>query len=111
MHRDAALDEEADGLGHRLAALELDRGAAGLGHDPGGVAERLLGRFLIAAERHVDDDQRAPVDPRTTAAPCAIIMSTRHRQGAVEAVDHHAERIADQQQSTCGSSIRAIGAV
>ena len=36
--------------------------------------------------------------PRTTAAPCAIIMSSVTGKGAVEAVDHHAERIPDQQQ-------------
>ena len=73
-HRDAARGEEGDRRGHRLAALELDRRRAGLLEHARGVAERLLGRLLIGAERHVDRDQRMP-DPRTTAAPCAHIMS------------------------------------
>ena len=57
-HRHAALDQEGDGLGHRRPALELDAGAAGLGHDPGGAAERLRRALLVAAERHIDDHQR-----------------------------------------------------
>ena len=36
--------------------------------------------------------------PRTTAAPCAHIMSRRDRDGRGQAVDHLAEAVADQQQ-------------
>ena len=100
-HRHAAPDEEAHGLGHLLAAFELDRGAAGLGHDPGGVAERLVRRLLIAAERHVDDDER----PRRGAHHRRAVRDhhlDRYRQGAVETVDHHAERIPDQQKIDMG---------
>ncbi len=35
----------------------------------------------------------------------------RHRDRAVETVEHHAEGIADQQQVDMRSSMRAIGAV
>ena len=35
-HRDSALGEELDRRGHRLAALQLDRRAAGFLHDPRG---------------------------------------------------------------------------
>ena len=37
--------------------------------------EGLLLRSLVGAERHVDDDQRAR-EPRITAWPCRIIMSS-----------------------------------
>ena len=73
-HRNAALRQEGDGRRHRLAALELHRRGAGLLQHPRGVAERLLGAFLIGAERHVDAT-RACHEPRTTAAPCAHIIS------------------------------------
>ena len=73
-HRDAALDEEGDRLGHRLAALQLHRRRAGFLEHPRGVAERLLRALLIGAERHVDAT-RACQEPRTTAAPCAHIIS------------------------------------
>ena len=41
--RDAALDQEADGLRHALAAFELHRAAAGLLQDPRGGPERFAG--------------------------------------------------------------------
>ena len=109
-HRHAALDQEGDGLGHLRAAFELDRGTAGLGHDPCGGAERLLRRFLIAAERQVDDDQRMRGRAHDRGAMRDHHVQ-RDRQGAVEAVDHHAQTVADQQQIDSGSSSRAIGAV
>ena len=56
--RDAALGQKPHGVGHLGTAFELDRGATGLGQNPRRAAERLLARFLIAAERHVDDHQR-----------------------------------------------------
>ena len=73
--RHPAPGQKAHRLGHLRAAFELDRGAAGLCHEMGGAAERLFGRFLVAAERQVDDDQCARSMPRITAAPCAIIIS------------------------------------
>jgi hypothetical protein len=85
------------GVGHLPPAFELDRGAAGFGHDARGVAERLLARFLIAAKRHVDDDQR-----RRRAAHDRPAMRDHHvegdRQGVVEPVQHHPDRVADQQE-------------
>ena len=41
------------------AALQLDRLRAALLHQPDGGGQRLLGPGLVAAERHVGDDQRA----------------------------------------------------
>jgi hypothetical protein len=55
--RHAALDEEADGLGHAHAALQLDGAAAGLLEDAHGGAESLLLAFLVGPEWHVDDDE------------------------------------------------------
>ena len=39
------------------------------------VRKACCGRFLVAAERQVDHDS-ACAEPRTTAAPCAIIISS-----------------------------------
>ncbi len=96
-YRNAALHQKAHRLGHRLAAFELDAGGAGLGHDARGALERLIGTSLVSAEGHVDDDAGA-----LGAAHRRRAMRDhhfhRHRQRALEAVDHHAEGIPDQQQ-------------
>ena len=95
-HRDAARGEEADGLGHNRAAFELHARAAGLGEDARRIMESLSGAFLIGAEGHVDDHTGF-----AGAADHRCAMGDHHlhgdRQGAVEAIDHHAEGIADQQ--------------
>ena len=62
-HRNPAVGKEVDGLSHRLPAFQLHSRAAGFLHDPGGRSERLLGRGLVAAERHVDRDERMPAAP------------------------------------------------
>ena len=95
-HRDAALGEIADGLGHVHAALELDGAAAGLLQHARGVAEGDRRALLVGAERHVDHDQRA-----RRAAHHGLRMHDhqleRHRHGGLVAVHHHAEGIAHQQ--------------
>jgi hypothetical protein len=94
---DAALGQKPHGVGHLGSAFEFDRRATGLGQDACGGAEGLLARFLIAAERHIDDDQRL----RGTAHDGGA-MRDHHvhgdRQSAVEPVDHHTDRISDQQE-------------
>ena len=94
-HRDAARDEEADRAGHALAALQLDRRAAGRRHQPGGAAERLLAALLIGAERQVDDHQR-PFEAATNRLP----VQDHHVEGDAErrrhAVEDHADAVADQ---------------
>ena len=95
-HRDAALGEIADGLGHMHAAFELDRAAARFLHHARGVAEGDRRAFLVGAERHVDHDQRAG-----RAAHHRLRMHDhqleRHRHRGLVAVHHHAEGIADEQ--------------
>ncbi len=75
-HRYATRTQEGDRFCHRLAALELDRRRAGFGKNAAGRGERLRRRGLVAAERHVDDDQR--------------VKAAAHNRGAVRA--HHVER-------------------
>jgi hypothetical protein len=65
------------------------------------VAKRVRGRFLEAAERHVGDHQRARAAARD-AAHVVLGLLDRHRQGRVVALDHHAERVADQQHVDAG---------
>ena len=95
--RHPAPGQKAHGLGHLRTTFELDRGASGIGHDARGVAERLLRGFLIGAERQVDDDHC----PRRAAHDGRAMRDhhlDRDRKRAVETVDHHAQRIADQQE-------------
>jgi hypothetical protein len=95
--RNATLDQERDRFGHALAAFELDGAAAGLLHDPRRAQERLLLRRLVGAERHVDHHQRA-----LRAAHHREALEDhhveRHRDGGLQTVHHHAERIADQDE-------------
>ena len=96
-HRDALRGEHAHGFGEGRAALDLDRRAAGLGDDPRCRLARLRRRGLVAAERQVDDDARAPRGADDRAA-----VGDHHVEGhaarAVETVDHHGQRITDEQQ-------------
>ena len=96
-HRNAALDQEAHGIGHGLAALDLDAGAAGFRHDEGRILERLRRAFLIGTKWHIDNDAGARCAAHRRCAVRDHHLE-RHRQRAVEAVNHHAERITDQKQ-------------
>ncbi len=93
----AALDQVVDGLGHALATFQLHRAAVGLLHDAGRIAEGDGRTFLIAAERHVDDDQGS-----VRAAHHRLAVHDhqleRHRHGRFKAVHDHAERVADEQE-------------
>ncbi|MCY1540201.1 hypothetical protein D9M68_758260 [compost metagenome] len=74
--RDAAGRQVGDRRRHALPAFQFDRARAGFLHDARGRAEGLFGAFLVAAEGHVHDDQRAP--------------RAAHHGGAVR--DHHVQR-------------------
>ncbi len=100
-HRHAAIDQIADGVGHLGAALQLDPGGAGLGHDAGTGAEGLGRALLIGAERQVDDDAGTR---RTAHHRLAVIDHhvERDAERRLHAIDHHAERIAHQQHIDMG---------
>jgi hypothetical protein len=110
-HRDAALGQIGDGLGHAHPALELDRPALGLLDHLRRVAEGLGRAFLVGPEGHVDDHQRAfrPAHHRLAVHDHQL---ERHRQRGLEAVHHHAERIPDQQEIDVGvGKSRGMGVV
>src|SRR3954469_19342267 len=71
-----ALGEKADRRGHGLAPLELDRGAAGLLHDPRRGFKCSLWRRFVAAERHVHRDEGMPAAPNHRGA-----VRTHHFEG------------------------------
>jgi hypothetical protein len=94
--RNAPVDEEADGVRHLRPALELHRVAAGFLQYPGGAGEGLRRAFLIGAERHVHGDAgmgRAPHHRRAVRDHHV----ERHAERGVHAVEHHAERVADDE--------------
>ena len=100
-HRDAGGDEPRDELGVHGAALELDRVAAALLHQPAGVRDAVLDRRLVGHERHVADDVRAP---RRACDRAAVIdhLVERDRQRRLVTLHDHAERVADQQHVDAG---------
>ncbi|OWK20579.1 hypothetical protein AJ88_28620 [Mesorhizobium amorphae CCBAU 01583] len=83
------------------AALELDGRTAGFGHDARGIAESLLGAFLVRAEGHVDDHQRL-----LQAASHGLTVHDHHLQRHAEcrgqAVENHADAVADQHDIAMG---------
>ena len=89
-YRNAALRQEMDGVGHALAAFDLDRAAFGFLDHPRRVAEGLGMAFLIGAEGHVDHDQR-PLGPAHHRAAVQDHQLQRHRQRRFKPVHHHAE--------------------
>jgi hypothetical protein len=95
--RDAALDHVVDGFGHGRAALDLHRLGARLLHDPGGVVIGRLGAAFVGAEGHVDDDHglARPTHHRLTMQDHHL---HGHADGVGQAMNHHAEAVADQQQ-------------
>ncbi len=99
-HRNAALGEKAHRFGDLGAALELHHLRAGR-HQFGRAAERLLWRFLIAAERHVADEKTAFAAARDAARVIGHV-GERHRQRGLVSLQHHAERVADQEAVQAG---------
>ena len=94
--RYAALHKKRDRRSQRRARFQLDAVATGFPHDPGGVAVRPFGRFLVRSERHVDDDASAPRAARHRGAVRDHHLQ-RDRQRVFQPVEHHAERVADKQ--------------
>ena len=92
--RHAALDQEMHRFGHHLAAFELDHLRAG-SEQAHGVAQGEFLRLLIAAEGHVGDTHRAL---RHVADALGVIdhLLHGHRQCRGLALQHVAQRIADQ---------------
>ena len=60
------------------------------------LANACSGERFVAAERHVDGDQRMPAAAHDGGAMSAHHLH-RHRDGRRQAVDHLAEAVADQQ--------------
>ena len=96
-HRNPAVNEITDRLGHAPAALDLHRAAIGLLHHASAIAKRHRGAFLIGSEWHIDDDQRAPGAAHNRAAVHDHQLE-RHRHGCLVAVHNHAEAVADEQE-------------
>src|SRR5204863_513123 len=94
-HRDAALGEKSYRVGELRAALELHHLCASR-HQFGRTAERLLRRFLIASEGHVGDEEAALAAARDAARVVGHV-GKRHRQRGVVPLQHHAERVADEE--------------
>ena len=95
-YRYAARRQKADGLDHGFTAFDLDHLRAGR-HQLRRIPERIRGTSLECAERHVGDDPRAFGTARNTGRVINNV-GERDRQGRVMALQHHAERIADQQR-------------
>ena len=110
-HRNAALDEERDRLGHALSAFDLDRAAPGFLHHARRGEESLFLGCFIGAERHVDDDKR----PARAAHHRMALQDhhvERHRNRGLESMHHHAERIADEDHvAVLVDDVRGMGVI
>ena len=93
--RDVHRRDRRDRLGDVDAALELDRLGAPLLHHAPRVAQRILGRNLVGEKRQIGDDQRPRARPRHHLQVINDLVD-RHGQRRVEALHHHAERVADE---------------
>jgi hypothetical protein len=98
-HRDAALDQKCDRLGHPRPALELDRAAMGFLQNSHGRMEGLLLGGLVGAERHINDDERV-----LRAAHHRMALQDHHVEchghGGFKSVHDVAEGVADQDDVT-----------
>jgi len=96
-HRHAALDQVFDGGRHRHAGLDLHRLGAGLLHDAHGVLIGELRRAFVGAEGHVDD-HHGPLGAAHHRLAVQDHHLQRHADRVRQAVQHHADAVADQQQ-------------
>ena len=92
--RHAAVDQEVNRVRHECAAFELDH-LGPRGHQPGGVSHRLFAALLIAAERHVRNNERA------IAAACDALGVIHHvlegdRERRLLPLQDVAQRVADE---------------
>src|SRR5437867_6165073 len=94
-NRNAALREEAHRLREFRTALELHHLGAGR-HQFGRAAECLLRRFLIASEGHVGDEETALAAARDAARMVGHV-GERHRKRGLVSLQHHAERVSDEE--------------
>ncbi len=95
--RDAVVDQKGDGLFHANAAFQFHGGASGFLDDADGVTVRDLRTFLVAAERHIDGDQR-PFGAAHHRLAVKDHVIHRDAQRRVHTVDRHGDGIADQEQ-------------
>jgi hypothetical protein len=94
----AALDQEAHGLGRPAAAFELDHVGAGL-HQHGGAAQRLLFRFVVTAEGQVANQPGRGLRAAQAVGHALGVVAhglQRHADGAGQALADHAQRVAHQ---------------
>lgn len=107
-HRYATAYQEVHGFFHFLTAFQLHRLGAAVGQQAYGVAERLSGRFLVAGERQVGHHAGAPAAAHHRQGVGDHHLQA-HSQGTGHAIEHHAQRIADQQQVGVRIEERAMG--
>ena len=92
--RHAAFDQKVNRVRHERAAFELDH-LRSRGHQPGGVSHRLLAALLIAAERHVRDNEWAIAAARDALGVIHHVLEG-HREGRLLPLQDVAQRVADQ---------------
>ena len=93
-HRHPVAGEVADGVAEPVAPFHLDHAGTGC-HQAGGVLVSLLGGG-VTHEGHVGDDQRIAGTASHTAGVIDHLIHV-DRQGILTPLQHHAQRIADEQ--------------
>ncbi len=93
-HRDAALHQKPDGLGHLDTALQLDRRSSGFAHQPRRIGKGLRRPLFIRAKRHINHQHGVAQATRDGRA-----MQNHHLHGDAQRrrqpVQHHSNAVTD----------------
>ncbi len=100
-HRNATVGQETDRFGDVRPGFHLDRLGAGHFQQLHGVLVGLHRPAFVAAERHVDDDKGLPGFAHHRLAVQDHHLHG-HADGVGQAVDDHADAVADQQDVAVG---------
>src|SRR5258705_8319212 len=95
-YRNAGFYNRIDGVAHRDPTLELDGLGTCLFEKSSGILQRLFPARLIRKKRHVADQQRAFAPARDQARVINHLVHG-HSQSIGLALNHTAQRVADQQ--------------
>ena len=97
----AALSQKSNRIRHDLTPFDLDH-MRPCSHNFGSILKRLFWRNLVAAKRHVSDDEGVIAAAFDGGG---VISNVAHRdwQGGVMALNHVAQRIADQHGFDAGA--------
>src|SRR5216684_92560 len=95
-HWDIDVDQASYSIGHRDAALELDRFGATVLDQTAGIAHGLLDTHLVGKKWQIGNDECTPARPHNHPR-MVNHLTKRHRQRAVGSLHDHPKAVAHQE--------------